>query len=223
MKTFLYAAMIGLAATSALAQTPAGQDVKIGVDARRTEITDYLSLYSSASAGASPFTARGEHRFEGVFAQGTYSIPGIPVDVTVGLRGDFLQAMNASVLSVNPGTTNNIADTSYASFDPRLGVKYYATDEVTLRAAAYRNFSAPGMNQMYRSFASGTSFTTTSPNLQPMTNFGQEIGADIKWKEFSFSATWFNNNLDNFIDFVDRKSTRLNSSHVSESRMPSSA
>jgi hypothetical protein len=33
--------------------------------------------------------------------------------------------------------------------------------------------SAPGMNQMYRSFASGTAFTATNPDLQPMTNFGQ--------------------------------------------------
>ena len=178
------------------------KDVKVGVDARRVDVVDYLSLYSSASAGASPFTARGEHRFEGVFAQGTLRFTGVPLDITVGLRGDFFQAMQASLYSVNPGTTNSIADTSYSSFDPRLGVKYYATDELTLRGAIYRNFSAPGMNQMYRAFASGTSLTTTNPNLLPMTNFGQEIGADFKWKEFSLSATWFNNNMDNFIDFV---------------------
>src|SRR5262245_49519854 len=58
------------------------------------------------------------------------------------------------------------------------------------------------MNQMYRSFASGTAFTSTNPNLQPMTNFGQEVGIDFEWKGFTLSGTYFNNNLNNFIDFV---------------------
>lgn len=178
------------------------KDVKIGVDARRTEITDYINLFAAAGAAPTSFVSRGEHRMEGVFGQGTYSFTGIPLDITVGLRGDFFQAMNASVLSVNPGTTNVIPNAAYASFDPRIGLKFYATDELVLRAAAYRNFSAPGMNQMYRSFASGTSFTTTNPNLQPMTNVGEEAGVDFRWREFSLSATYFNNNLDNFIDFV---------------------
>ncbi len=58
------------------------------------------------------------------------------------------------------------------------------------------------MNQMYRSFASGTSYTAINPNLQPMTNIGEEVGFDFTWREFNLSMTYFNNNLDNFIDFV---------------------
>jgi outer membrane receptor protein involved in Fe transport len=178
------------------------KDVKIGVDGRRIEITDNLNLYASATANPTTFVARGEHRFQGVFAQGTYAFSGIPLDVTIGLRGDFFQAMNASFFNQNAGAFNPIANASYASFDPRIGLKFQATDELVLRGAAYRNFSAPGMNQMYRSFASGTGFTTTNPNLQPMNNFGQEVGFDFNWKGVSLSATYFNNNLDNFIDFV---------------------
>jgi outer membrane receptor protein involved in Fe transport len=58
------------------------------------------------------------------------------------------------------------------------------------------------MNQMYRVFASGTSYTTINPNLEPMTNFGQEVGFDFEWKGFTLSGTYFNNNLNNFIDFI---------------------
>jgi outer membrane receptor protein involved in Fe transport len=137
-----------------------------------------------------------------VFAQGTYHFTAVPLDITVGVRGDFYQALNANVLTVNSATNVAVADSSASSFDPRLGLKFYATDELVLRGAIYRNFSAPGMNQMYRSFASGTSYTAINPNLQPMTNFGQEVGFDFTWREFSLSATVFNNNLDNFIDFV---------------------
>jgi outer membrane receptor protein involved in Fe transport len=178
------------------------RDVKIGVDARRTLITDYNSLYASAIAQPTTFVTNGEHRFQGVFGQGTYRFTGVPVDVTVGVRGDFWQALNASVLTQNSSTLNVVPNTSAASFDPRVGLKFYASDEVTLRGAIYRNFSAPGMNQMYRSFASGSSFTATNPNLQPMTNFGQEVGLDFEWKGFTLSGTYFNNNLNNFIDFV---------------------
>jgi outer membrane receptor protein involved in Fe transport len=177
-------------------------DVKVGVDARRTQISDYNSLFASATSAPTQFIANGEHRFQGVFAQGTYRLTALPLDITVGVRGDFFQAVNASVLNVNSATNMPIADASYSSLDPRIGLKFYATDDFVLRAAAYRNFSAPGMNQMYRSFASGSSFTTTNPNLQPMTNLGEEVGFDFKWRQFTVSATYFNNNLDNFIDFV---------------------
>ena len=154
------------------------------------------------TAAPSTFIANGEHRFQGLFAQGTYRFTTVPVDVTIGVRGDFWQALNASVFTVNSATNNVVPNTSASSFDPRIGLKFYASDEVTVRAAIYRNFSAPGMNQMYRSFASGTSYTAINPSLQPMTNFGQEVGMDFNWKGFSLSGTYFNNNLDNFIDFV---------------------
>src|SRR6266496_309159 len=58
------------------------------------------------------------------------------------------------------------------------------------------------MNQMYRSFASGTAYTAINPDLKPMTNFGQEVGFDFEWREFTLSGTYFNNNLQNFIDFL---------------------
>ena len=178
------------------------RDVKIGVDARRILITDYNSLFASATSNPTTFVVNGEHRLQGVFGQGTWRFTGVPIDMTVGVRGDFWQAMNASVLTQNSSTLNVVPNASASSFDPRVGLKFYASDELTLRGAIYRNFSAPGMNQMYRVFAAGTGFTTINPNLQPMTNFGQEVGFDFEWKGFTLSGTYFNNNLNNFIDFV---------------------
>jgi len=178
------------------------RDVKVGVDARRTLVTDYNNLFASATANPTTFVVNGEHRFQGVFGQGTYRFTGVPVDVTVGVRGDFWQAMNASVLTQNSSTLNVVPNASASSFDPRVGLTFHASDELKLRGAIYRNFSAPGMNQMYRVFASGTSYTTINPTLQPMTNFGQEVGFDFDWKGFTLSGTYFNNNLNNFIDFI---------------------
>jgi outer membrane receptor protein involved in Fe transport len=178
------------------------KDIKIGVDARRISIYDTNNLFSSATSAPTTFITNGEHRLEGVFGQGTWRLDPIPADLTVGLREDFYQALNANVLTINSGTTLNVPNSSASSFDPRVGLKFYMTDEFTLRGAIYRNFSAPGMNQMYRSFASGSNFTATNPNLQPMINFGQEVGFDFNWKQVNLSFTWYNNTLDNFIDFV---------------------
>src|SRR5439155_1455657 len=57
------------------------------------------------------------------------------------------------------------------------------------------------MNQMYRSFASGASYTATAPNLSPQTNLGKEIGVDVVRGDTQVSVTLFDNTLDNFIDF----------------------
>ncbi|MBV8413481.1 MAG: TonB-dependent receptor [Alphaproteobacteria bacterium] len=178
------------------------KDIKIGVDARRLVIYDTNNLFASVSSAPTTFITNGEHRLEGVFGQATWQLAPVPADLTVGLREDFYQALNANVLTVNSGTTLNVPNSSAASFDPRVGLKFYMTDAFTLRGAIYRNFSAPGMNQMYRSFASGTSFTATNPTLQPMINFGQEVGFDVNWKKVNLAFTFFNNTLDNFIDFV---------------------
>lgn len=178
------------------------KDIKIGVDARRMVINDTNNLFASATAAPTTFITNGENRLEGIFAQGTLQLNPVPADLTLGVRGDFWQALNASVLTVNSGTTVPVANASASSFDPRAGMKFYVTDEFVLRGAIYRNFSAPGMNQMYRSFAAGTNYTTINPNLKPMINFGQEVGFDFNWKQVNLTFTWFNNNMDNYIDFV---------------------
>ncbi|MCC7122892.1 MAG: TonB-dependent receptor [Gammaproteobacteria bacterium] len=192
---------------SAFYQTEIGpiKDVKIGVDIRDIRADDYLDLYSATAQTAS-IVARGQHRFQGVFAQGTYRPAGVPLDVTLGMREDFWQAQGASVsgaILANGSTLNNpVADTSYSRFNPRLGAKYYLGDDFAVRASIYRNFAAPGMNQMYRSFVSGTAYTATSPDLKPQTNVGREIGFDFKRSGLDIAFTLFDNTLDNFIDFA---------------------
>ena len=180
-------------------------DLKVGLDVREIRADDALNLFNATSPTAA-IVARGEHRFQGVFAQGTWRPDTIPLDVTLGLRQDYWQARNAGVegviLASGSTLSNPLSDTSYSRFDPRLGARYFVTPEVTIRAAAYRNFAAPGMNQMYRSFVSGTSYTATNPGLVPQTNFGKEIGLDYAKPGFDLAFTLFDNAMDNFIDFA---------------------
>ncbi len=185
------------------------KDVKFGVDGRVISSDDNINQYATNGFNSANLINKGQNSFQGLFVTGTYKFKDAPVDINFGLREDFYQVTNSS-LSGNVYTAGKaptpidapLANNSYASFNPTLGIKYYVNDNFDLRAAVYRNFAAPGMNQLYRTYLSGSAITIANPNLAPQTNFGQEIGFDLRTKEkdASLSFTVFNNNLSNFID-----------------------
>jgi outer membrane receptor protein involved in Fe transport len=185
------------------------KDVKFGVDGRVISSDDNINQYATNGFNSANLINKGQNSFQGLFVTGTYKFKDAPVDINFGLREDFYQVTNSS-LSGNVYTAGKapspidapLASNSYASFNPTLGIKYYVNDHFDLRAAVYRNFAAPGMNQLYRTYLSGSAITIANPNLAPQTNFGQEIGFDLRTKEndASLSFTVFNNNLSNFID-----------------------
>jgi outer membrane receptor protein involved in Fe transport len=192
------------------------KDVKFGVDGRIISSDDNINQYAANGFNSANLINKGQNSFQGLFVTGTYKFKDAPVDINFGLREDFYQVTNSS-LTGNVYTAGKaatpinapLANNSYASFNPTLGIKYYVNDHFDLRAAVYRNFAAPGMNQLYRTFLSGSSITIANPNLTPQTNFGQEIGFDLRTKEkdASLSVTVFNNNLSNFIDGATQCST----------------
>jgi hypothetical protein len=124
--------------------------------------------------------------------------------VTLGLRGDFWQTSDGSLTGAYLGSVldNTIANQSYARFDPRIGAKLRLARGLALRAAGYSNFAAPGMNQMYRSFIGGSSYTTFNPALRPQTNTGVEAGIEFARAGLTLSATAYANRLKNFIDYA---------------------
>jgi outer membrane receptor protein involved in Fe transport len=78
---------------------------------------------------------------------------------------------------------------------------------IQLRGAVYRNFAAPGMNQLFRTYVSSSSATLGNPLLAPETNFGQEIGVDYLGDKIKIRVTGFHNQLDNYINRVNICST----------------
>ncbi len=190
--------------------------IKLGVDGRSLEANDPLQLFAFAgqagtqiaTAASGNLLAHAQHHFEGVFAQATFAPVTLPLEITLGLRGDFWQTSNGSLSGNYLGSNfaDTIANQSYARFDPRIGAKFRLADGVALRGAAYRNFAAPGMNQMYRSFISGTSYTTVNPGLRPQTNVGEEVGIDLTGSGalagLTLSATAYSDHLKHFIDYA---------------------
>ncbi len=195
-------------------------NIKLGVDARGVTTEDSNNLYQQkAATGSGANTIRynsatqfatldmaGQNVFEGVFAQATYRPKGIPLDVTLGVREDLWQSVlgNSSVHSVATGKTTPVPtpDQYFNQIDPRLGLKYSFNNGIDLRAAAYRNFAAPGMNQLFRSFASASSATLGNTALTPESNFGQEAGIDFTSNQVKIKFTAYHNEISNFINSV---------------------
>ena len=178
-------------------------DIKFGLDYRQIEIKDPLRIFNRDGQQGN-ITAEATNQFYGIFAQAMYRFDRIPLDMTLGLREDFWQASKAKTYGEYQGSgiDNHLADQDENHFSPRLGFKYHANDSFDVRGAAYKNFSAPGLNQMYRSFISGTNYTIPNTNLKAQTNGGVEFGFDFNRDALNVSGTYFYNKIKDYIDYA---------------------
>ena len=194
------------------------KDIKMGIDLRGTTIWDNNNAYNPTPAVHGIYTGTSylayntytsaRNMFEGLFAQGTYTPFQVPLDITLGLRQDWWQAYNGNI-SLTPvapsgkvGTTTqtSLASQAFNQFNPRIGAKYSFDNGIDLRASLYRNYAAPGMNQLYRTYFSSGQVSLANPNLTPETNFGQEIGLDFTNNQFKTSFTFFHNQVQNYVN-----------------------
>ncbi|HEX2253222.1 MAG TPA: TonB-dependent receptor [Thermoanaerobaculia bacterium] len=65
------------------------------------------------------------------------------------------------------------------AWSPRLAVRWQPTPAWGVRAAAYRSFRAPTLNELYRGFRVGDVVTDPNPELTAETLAGYELGATL--------------------------------------------
>lgn len=63
-------------------------------------------------------------------------------------------------------------------FNPTAAVRWRATDALDVRAAGYRGWRAPTINELVRPFRVRNDITEANPNLRPERLGGGEVGAD---------------------------------------------
>lgn len=99
-------------------------------------------------------------------------------------------------------TINDIAFPDRDGWEPtgRIGVALRASDAVSLRAAGYRGWRLPTLNELYRPFRVGADATAANAALEPETSLGAEIGVDLTpAPAVRLSATAFISRLDDAI------------------------
>lgn len=182
------------------------RDVQVGLDLRRISGEDTQQTYRTPTATL-PATLRvqrgneggGAQSFAGVFGQFRLQ-PAEALELALNARVDRFSSHDGRATQTNytnvatpaplPPTGGPVPDQTRTAFDPALLLRYALADAADLRAAAYKGFRAPGLNNLYRSFGSA-SITIANPLLQPETMTGTELGLDWHQPGLRLSATAF--------------------------------
>jgi outer membrane receptor protein involved in Fe transport len=115
----------------------------------------------------------------GLFGQGDMSFG--PARLFAGIRHQFTGLRGETFVSPNGGIV--------------VGLKQFR-----LRAAGYRSFRSPTLNELYRSFRVGNALTLANPELVPEGLVGVEAGLDWNSESSSIAFTMFRNELNNLVD-----------------------
>jgi outer membrane receptor protein involved in Fe transport len=179
-----------------------------GVDYRRLSATDTELFYNTPVSPSAPqgrfdstTTGAGRQTFDGLFSQLKIA-PLAALDLTLSARVDRYdigERNNIRTLANGTVAGGNLPASSKTAFDPSLAARYALTEALSVRAAAYKAFRAPGFNNLTRTFGTGTSTTVANPDLVPENVHGWEAGADFRRAGLTFGATYFLYNIGDMI------------------------
>jgi outer membrane receptor protein involved in Fe transport len=152
-----------------------------GLDVRGVRGSSDEIVYTNNRA-TSFVTAGGRQRRMGIFAQDLYSISP-RWQLTLSVRYDNWRDSSGTsatkTLATGAAVPRFFAPRTEDAFSPRLALLWRATDKVSWRAAAYRAFRAPTLNELYRSFRVGDTLTQANENLTSERLTGGETG--LNW------------------------------------------
>ncbi|WP_282949613.1 MULTISPECIES: TonB-dependent receptor [unclassified Sphingopyxis] len=179
-----------------------GNPLRIGADWRRTTGRTEEDFFFTG-------TIPGRHRIAG----GSSDTVGAFAEWTAGDASDgFLWTLSGRVdrwwlgegyrLERNIGGSliTNLRFASRQGWEGsgRAGVRW-TSDAFALRAAGYRGWRLPTLNELYRPFRVGAEVTTANEALEPERLWGGEVGADWQRGGTKLSVTLFANHLSNAI------------------------
>ncbi|WP_345798305.1 TonB-dependent receptor [Castellaniella sp. MT123] len=179
------------------------QDIQLGVDYRRLGASDSEWIYNAPTVFGTPtgtlastVEGNGTQTYSGVFVQTRIA----PVDsllITLAARGDRFSSDISSTQGDNPELTGG---TTKTRLDPSVSMRYFASDDLSLRASINRTFRGPGLNNTLRSYGSPSSTPSiANPSLVPQDMLAREIGLDYKHGDLQLSATYFYYSIHNAI------------------------
>lgn len=172
----------------------------VGFDARHIggESTDRLDPVMTQPDTVLVKRVAGEQWLSGGFVQDLVRI-GERVDLQANLRGDLWRNYAGERELERAGgddTQTRNAARHASTLSPRLGVLFYLQPWLQLRAAGYRAFRAPTLNELYRSFQVGTILTAANDRLGPEHVLGGELGVELISDSARLKLTGFLNWLE---------------------------
>ncbi len=193
----------GLLWTSPLLKLAGQHTVTAGVDARWISGHTDESLYPVTVTPESvvQLSSGGNQQLFGVFAQDIYTVTDA-IEAVAALRYNYWANTDGSLSQTqHNGTSPATVDYSNRTdgqLDPKLGLRVRPLPWLAVRAAAYKAFRAPTLDELYRSFQVGTIKTYGNPYLGPETLWGVEAGLDLTLPQgLTLRVTGYWNALEN--------------------------
>lgn len=176
--------------------------LRVGADWRRTTGRTEEDYFFAGTTPGRHRIAGGSSDTVGAFAEWTSGDAGDGFLWTLGGRIDHWWLGEGYRLERNIGgsTITNLRFPARQGWEGsgRAGVRW-KSDAFALRAAAYRGWRLPTLNELYRPFRVGADTTSANELLNPERLWGGEVGADWERGGTKLSVTVFANHLSNAI------------------------
>lgn len=188
---------------------PVGEaiELRIGGDWRRTEgETNENFFFLDDDTPRRSRNAGGSTATYGAFVEASVQATDA-LTLTGGGRIDFWTIDNGfrkEIELINPFPGSVRTDAQFANrdgteFTARGGFAFDATDQLTLRGAAYLGWRLPTLNELFRPFRVGADATAANELLEPERVKGAELGLDWDSDTVSIGITAFYNQLDDAV------------------------
>jgi outer membrane receptor protein involved in Fe transport len=176
------------------------REALVGFDLRRIAGEDRAINFASPTAAPSIENAGGTQFFAGLFGQvSIIPVPGL--EILPSARVEYYRNSNGHD-EQSPGITQHFEDKSYGQFNPKLAARYQIIAPVAVRAAFYRAFRAPNLDELYRPFTAIGFGLRPNPSLKPEVLYGGEGGLDITHGPFTGQITYFWNEITDQISTI---------------------
>jgi outer membrane receptor protein involved in Fe transport len=172
----------GLGARAELRPRLGDVELRLGADWRDTEGRTRELYQFVAGAPTRGRDAGGRNRTVGAFAEAGWDRGAITL--TGGVRIDRWWIVDGALRERTLATQAPLTDIAFpdrSGWEPtaRAGAAWRLAGPVTLRAAAYRGWRLPTLNELYRPFRAGIDATAANAALAPETVEGVEAGLDV--------------------------------------------
>lgn len=116
--------------------------------------------------------------------------------LTAGVRQERFETWGGSQFFAGPPVARNAypARTIDAT-SPKLSLAFAATDNLLLKASAAKGVRFPNVDELYNGTKTGTSITTSDPNLRPESSKALELSAELDWGRQNLRASLFRDDV----------------------------
>lgn len=166
------------------------RSVVAGVDLRRIEGEDRARLFTENGALSATEIHAGTQSSGGAFVETSLS-PASNLEILLSARFDSWR-----------NTEDRGPEKNAEELSPRLALRWQVVPAFALRAAAYRAFRAPNLDELYRSSQTTGSALVANPRLDPEILNGGEAGFDLFLGRFRGQVNIFRNDVEDQITFV---------------------